>query len=75
MVYVLGLFANLFPTVVTVLNMHMLLNSQCKDSPPPMSLMGLNQLPCLGPSLGIEPGSPALQADSLPAELPEKPQP
>lgn len=33
MVYVLGLFANIFPTVVIVLNMHMLLNSQCKDSP------------------------------------------
>ena len=25
------------------------------------------------PNPGIEPGSPALQADSLPAELPEKP--
>ena len=27
------------------------------------------------PNLGIEPGSPALQADSLPAELPGKPLP
>ena len=26
------------------------------------------------PTLGIEPGSPALQADSLPAEPPGKPQ-
>ena len=26
------------------------------------------------PNPGIEPGSPALQADSLPAELSEKPQ-
>ena len=34
--------------MVTVLNVHMLLNSQCKDFPPPMYLMGLNQLPCLG---------------------------
>ena len=33
MVYVLGLFANIFPTVVIVLNVHVLLNSQCKDSP------------------------------------------
>ena len=32
-------------------------------------------IPCPGdlPDLGIEHGSPALQADSLPAELPEKP--
>ena len=46
--YVLGLSANVFPTVVIVLKVHMLLNFQCKDSPLPMSLMSLNQLLCLG---------------------------
>ena len=51
-------------------------------SPPCSSVHGLLQvrivsgLPCPSPGdlpdLGIEPGSPALQADSLPFELPER---
>ena len=33
---------------IMAFKVHVLLNSKCKDAPPPMSLMGLNQLPCLG---------------------------
>ena len=44
-------------------------------SPPGFSVHGDSPGKNTGdlPSLGVEPGSPALQADSLPAELPGKP--
>lgn len=43
--YVLGLSANVFPTVVIVLKVHMLLNFQCKDSPLPCLWWALTSFP------------------------------
>ena len=49
-----GFLQNVYLLCIMAFKVHMLLNFQCKVSPLPMSLMDLNQLPCLG---GHEPST------------------
>ena len=75
--YILCLVTQLYPTLCNPMDCSPPGSSVRGDSPGKDTGIGSSCRPCPPPGdlpdPGIEPGSPALQANSLPAELPGKP--
>ena len=70
---VLCLVAQMCPTLYDPTDCNRAGSSICGYSPDEYPGVGFHLPPGDLPNPGIKPGSPALQADSLPAELPGKP--